>query len=101
MQGGLGKPLGYGSPGGWNGGMPFLLPCIDVSFVVVAVGSPDALDMSVCRVGLLSVCFVAVVGCVPCRGWLRGGVRSLSVSAPGEVWRLCAFTVCRGPILLF
>ena len=65
MQGGLGKPLGYGSPRDWNGGMPFLLPCIDVSVVVVAVGSPDALSMSVCRVGcwlcpvlLLAVCLV-------------------------------------------
>ena len=69
MQGGLGKPLGYGSPRGRNGGMPFLLPCINVSFVVVVAGSPVALGVGVLSGGLLAVCFV-VVGCVPCREWL-------------------------------
>ena len=57
--------------------------------------------MSVLSGGLLAVCFVVVVGCVPCRGWLGGGVGSLSVSASLREWRLCAFTACRGPILLF
>ena len=32
VQGGLGKLLGYGSPRGWNGGMPVLLHYIDIDY---------------------------------------------------------------------
>ena len=59
----------------------FFYPVLMSVFVVVVVGSPDGLGMSVLSGGLLAVCSVVVVGCVPCRGWLRGRVGSLSVSA--------------------
>ena len=92
VQGGLGKPLGYGSPRGWNSGMPFLLPCIDVNIAVVAVGSPDTLGMSVCRVVcwlcalLLAVCLVG--------GGCEGQSRIIECLCLFGIWRLCAFTVC-------
>ena len=79
--------------------MPFLYPVLVLVAVVVVVGSPVALGMSVCRVVcwlcallLLAVCLVG--------GGCEGQSRIIECLCLFGIWRLCAFTVCRGPILL-
>ena len=79
----------------------FFYPVFDVGFVVVVVGSPDALSGSVCRVvywlcALLLLLAVCLVG-----GGCLGQSKIIECLCLCEEWRLCAFTVYRGPILFF